>query len=576
MLSFHLLATTVALLPAFVFSATPQQLQVSIPKTLGNNVVHPNFLGLSIELSFINLYFGNDTSSIPQPIRNYLSAIKVRTGSSLPVRIRLGGNSMDSSTYVPDQSTMLVFTDPTANFNDQPVNFGPVLYDVMKQVSDDVDGISYVVGLSLLESNDSRAPNVPVMAGAAVQILGDRIDSFLLGNEPDLYTGHRKRPNLANYTVQDYMGEFQASSNLLKNTSGGNVVSLDNIGGPTICCAWDLATLIEQGWLQQFTGELKYVSLQHYPQNNCFGSYQYQLDYYLKHSEVVTLAQWNGQGIGMANTNGKQVMMSEFNSASCGGIPGISDTFGAALWTVDYALQMALQGFSVAYIHSREAGISYNLFDPPMPAGGPGAWNTNPGWYALLAVPEILQSPNGTKVVDLDLANSTLDATATVAGYAAMDANTSNVHRLAIFNYANDSSVEQINLPAGIFAHAPSPANITVKYLAAPNANEKWNISWDGLTYNGVGDGEAVPGLSVASNSATTQLDCSQGCTVQVHGPGLAVVYVGDSVVLNQASNGTSSGTSQGSDKKSSALGLFDISSRWIMLAVVCSVFVLL
>jgi hypothetical protein len=63
-----------------------------------------------------------------------------------------------------------------------------------------------VTGLSLLESNDSRAANVPIMAGAAVQMLGDDVDSFLLGNEPDLYTGHGKRPNLSNYTVQDYIG----------------------------------------------------------------------------------------------------------------------------------------------------------------------------------------------------------------------------------------------------------------------------------------------------------------------------------------------------------------------------------
>jgi hypothetical protein len=53
---------------------------------------------------------------------------------------------MDSSTYVPDQSSMLVFTDPSANVNDQPVNFGPLLYDVMKQISDDVGGMAYVVG----------------------------------------------------------------------------------------------------------------------------------------------------------------------------------------------------------------------------------------------------------------------------------------------------------------------------------------------------------------------------------------------------------------------------------------------
>lgn len=38
--------------------------------------------------------------------------------------------------------------------------------------------------------------------------------------------------------------------------------------------------------------------------------------------------------------------MFETNSASCGGFPGISDSFGAALWALDYALQVLFPIFS--------------------------------------------------------------------------------------------------------------------------------------------------------------------------------------------------------------------------------------
>ena len=68
--------------------------------------------------------------------------------------------------------------------------------------------------------------NIPLLAGDAVKALGDDLDAFLLGNassdlsppsivgadmervvqEPDLYTGHGQRPNLKNYTVDDYVG----------------------------------------------------------------------------------------------------------------------------------------------------------------------------------------------------------------------------------------------------------------------------------------------------------------------------------------------------------------------------------
>jgi hypothetical protein len=42
------------------------------------------------------------------------------------------------------------------------------------------------VGLSLLLPNDTRASNVPAMAAGAKKILGDSLDTFLLGNEPGM------------------------------------------------------------------------------------------------------------------------------------------------------------------------------------------------------------------------------------------------------------------------------------------------------------------------------------------------------------------------------------------------------
>jgi hypothetical protein len=48
----------------------------------------------------------------------------------------------------------------------------------------------------------------------------------------------------------------------------------------------DLATLIQQGYLDHVKKDLKYLSLQHYPQNFCFdGKYAFGVDYYLKHKE---------------------------------------------------------------------------------------------------------------------------------------------------------------------------------------------------------------------------------------------------------------------------------------------------
>lgn len=53
--------------------------------------------------------------------------------------------------------------------------------------------------------------------------------------------------------------------------------------------------------------------------------------------------------------------MFETNTASCGGFPGISDTYGAALWALDYALTMAAVGFSGALLHVSGSDVYYNV-----------------------------------------------------------------------------------------------------------------------------------------------------------------------------------------------------------------------
>ena len=54
--------------------------------------------------------------------------------------------------------------------------------------------------------------------------------------------------------------------------------------------------------------------------------------------------------------------MFETNSASCGGFAGISDSFGDALWGLDYAMQMAYSNFSAALFHVGGQSVFYNPF----------------------------------------------------------------------------------------------------------------------------------------------------------------------------------------------------------------------
>ncbi|KAF7306443.1 Glyco-hydro-79C domain-containing protein [Mycena indigotica] len=502
---------------------TNAAIQVVVPSTpSGSNVVDSNFLGISFELSFMTEYFGNDTQHINMPILNYLGAIRARTAAKDPIRIRIGGNSADSSPYFsPSASPMVQLVPGNYNFNDQPVTYNSMIWSVMSGVSKSIGGVAYAINIPL-----AIFPNA-TMADDIRSILGSDLDSMLLGNEPDLYTGHNKRPNQANYTVTNYIDEYKSALAIIGTKDAAGKA---DIGGPSICCNWDLEPLLKEGYLSNFTGELKYIVLQHYPQNNCNpGVFKYQLPWYLQHANVVELAQWQKPGIdyllSQPADRRPKLINSEFNSASCGGVPFSPSFAVGSLWSIDYALQMASVGYSQAYIHTREAGISYNLIKPPTgPPGSAGAWVTNSPYYALLVAAEALVSDHGVIVQDLNLEGSSSNPNVTTSGYAIYNANNKTVSRLVLINAANGTSAD-FALPAAAFR---SSGTALVKFLAAARPEEETNITWGGETWSGpqVTDGKATqkPAWAVPNQNLK---DCAQnGCSVIVPGPSLAIVFL--------------------------------------------------
>ena len=234
---------------------------------------------------------------------------------------------------------------------------------------------------------------------------------------------------------------------------------------------------------------------------------------------VVSLAQWQMDGIAASKAAGKPVLMGEFNTASCGGFPGTSDTFAATLWVVDYVLQLASVGYDGAYIHTRERGITYNLFDPPASNDSSTNWTTLPTYYSLLTVSEAL-SPgwqNGSFVVDFGLNNNS--ETSTIAGYGIYDGQTNALSSMVFLNYADVGQ-------GGASFSLPSlgRSTISTRILAASSLTEKFNISWAGMTYRGVGNGVAV-----SSGFAEDQeITCGDTCNFVVPSPGSVVVWLGD------------------------------------------------
>ena len=89
------------------------------------------------------------------------------------------------------------------------------------------------------------------------------------------------------------------------------------------------------------------------------------LPMFLTHDTGVNLVRQYLNATRIAQEVGKPFMMFETNTASCGGFPGISDAFVAALWGLDYGLTMAYSNFTGALFHVGGQNVYYNPFTPP-------------------------------------------------------------------------------------------------------------------------------------------------------------------------------------------------------------------
>ena len=107
-----------------------------------------------------------------------------------------------------------------------------------------------------------------------------------------------------------------------------------------------------------------------YPADNCAAIYpglgapvnpQEEYPNYLTHQSGINIVKSMLNSTMIAQQVQKPFIMFETNSASCGGFRGISNSFGIALWGLDYGLQMVYSNFTHALIHVGGQNVFYNV-----------------------------------------------------------------------------------------------------------------------------------------------------------------------------------------------------------------------
>ncbi|KAK0433146.1 hypothetical protein EV421DRAFT_1892992 [Armillaria borealis] len=455
---------------------------ISIPQTGA-------FVGFSIEMSVTNQLLGKNSSYIQVPFLNLMANLEKRGGR---VNVRVGGNTQETAVLVDSLDGGRMIHKDVENVSNPtetpPLDYTTDLFYIMRNISDLVS-VYWYLGIPFYNTSDFQL----AIADQGQTILGDYLLGLQAGNEPDLYQRHGHRSE--GYAPSDYVSEVGELIYAMSNDA--NIKTLNNLIGPSVATGdWTPEMMWDTGFVDTYSDNLAYLSVEHYPSDNCAA--QYGAEYGDARDPQAIYAQ----------SKGKPLVMFETNTASCGGFPGVSDSFGAALWGLDYAMQLAYSNFSGALMHVGGQGVYYNPFTPP-----PTNQSTFRQWTIAL-------------ITDLNANNGSIYTPA----YAIYESG--NPVRVALFNYITDPSGAS-NYTASIYA-GDGPSQLQSnddgnRYLSADSVSQKGSFKWAGQTF---GDHFASDGRLMGDEEVHTVL-CDGSCQVSVPAPGFALVFLGGDEVVD-------------------------------------------
>ncbi|MFB7629527.1 hypothetical protein ACFC0M_01055 [Streptomyces sp. NPDC056149] len=298
-------------------------------------------------------------------------------------------------------------------------------------------------------------------------VLGDRLTAIACGNEPDYYFRQLRPPT---YSLHDYVPEAnQCLAAVRAGAPAAQQAGPDTAGG---------------AWLPDYAaaerGKVGLLTRHYYPLSRCSdknATAAELLSRGVAQKEAATIAS-AAQSAGKA---GVSLRISETNSASCSGIPGVSNSYASALWAADYALIAAEHGAQGVNLHGQ---LGRNCAGyTPFCSVGPHAYRAMPVYYGLYFAHQL-----GTG----HLLSTTVKTSDNIAAHAVRG--TDGTVRVLVENLAPK--------PAAVAVRGADAITAAVLHLTGPSLS-----ATDGVRVQGAvvaADGTIRPG-------AADHVKCDQG-----------------------------------------------------------------
>jgi hypothetical protein len=342
-----------------------QVVTVKSPSEVTYTRIPASFLGFSQEWPWVNSLTGSEhIFSIFDLLRN---------GKREPLILRIGGVDGDAG-YDG------IFDPQHKDYNDP--------YNVMKRKSmantykelsllKNKLGFQFIATVNLANRNPGLAQD---QAHQLRSTLGHSLLSLEIGNEPNYYMSHVPQYwNNKTTFYTDIVNEFESFTHAL--------ACQNNCAGP----AWGWIGLnpdMMRNYLRRAANKLNYVTVHYYksaykpnePGNDT-------AETLLQDTDVIT--KWIRPQVAVSREFGVPLRIGESNAISGGGNDGVSNSFAAALWTLDTCLSMAAEG--VAGIDFHQGSYRYAMYERvPKPSADAEAYpfyqnyRVQPSFYGML------------------------------------------------------------------------------------------------------------------------------------------------------------------------------------------------
>jgi hypothetical protein len=443
-------------------SSTPARpLPVHVELNAVSRRIPRSFLGLSVEVSELSTY-----ARASAAVDRAVALMRPASESEMPLRV--GGRSADDAYWKLRPA-------------DAPAWLLELDDDWVNQLAALAHRDRFRVTLALNVAVHSPAMAVSLASAVSQALEPDGLAGLAIGNEPDLF---RYQPGLdkeriastlpstprawtRHYSARRYRRDYLAYARALARAL------------PDVRLVGPETTTASRAWLGALTGlgrlSPRVLTVHRYRLSSCRAQdspFYPRISALLAEGATAGLANRLHSAVRFARRARKSVVLSEINSMSCGGAPGVADSFATALWAPDALFSLLRAGVDGVNLHVRAAAVNAPF------ALGPTGLQARPLLYGLILFARTL-GPHAQLVT----LRSHLSRAANVAAWA-VRVGRDTLHVLLL---------DKSRRPERVSLHLPAAGTAAVQRLLAPSAASRSGVTLGGRALGADGRWRGLP-----------------------------------------------------------------------------------